>query len=630
MPDHDNFNAPRHTASLIQPPLPDHDNFNAPRHTASLIQPPLLDQDNFNTTMHTASFNQPPLLENNENKHTESLIKPPLPLQEDGYNINAVRHTESSTEPPLQNDISIARKRKHAIMNTEKRTKNEIIPIYGIENKVIPPDEVRDQFLKIAYDQLTLMNQIMLNYQKEAQKLERMLQQMGGPVVQNYAAVTSSLECDLSSLTQSTNSTTTKHSKECESHSRFLFNERKLTENLINKKEQMKDGLVDQKDLSDIYKNNSGTGIFSHGFLFALPKGKKKFASKNKDITIDNVFENAGTLHFIFFSKFQGYRCKTGMYPHGTMSFSTFYKALQRFKRKTYKLYVYLPMYSYRNDFLLVINDCDNSKNFPWMKTIDFFESLPIDQKAGHGRHLNGCAVDFGMQGNQNCKREGNNLGIAIPGIKKGSLEEIPRNCFMLLSSFGKATVKVCEWDKLEQESDEYSQQFGHGNFLHLIRIGKSNYKFPISLHSDGPNSQDNPDVYAISCIVHDFRYAVNGQNKNSISQAIDRTKRQQRCITDMIQLYGNITNERKEISKNLFDTKYHINIFGINICRNQCHLNMAVGIQPVIHGVLALTQKLHLNFDEIVALHLASIFTPNCKIFLGLLARSLHQLLII
>ena len=92
----------------------------------------------------------------------------------------------------------------------------------------------------------------MMNYQKEAQKLERLLRQMGGPSVQLYSAVTSSTECDLSSLTQSTNSTTTKRSRECETQSGFLFNERQLSESLIKKKEQMKDGLVDRKDLSDI------------------------------------------------------------------------------------------------------------------------------------------------------------------------------------------------------------------------------------------------------------------------------------------------------------------------------------------------------------------------------------------
>ena len=47
-------------------------------------------------------------------------------------------------------DGSIIRKRKHSFLNTEKDNQDGIIPVYGIEQRIIPPEEVRDQFLKIA------------------------------------------------------------------------------------------------------------------------------------------------------------------------------------------------------------------------------------------------------------------------------------------------------------------------------------------------------------------------------------------------------------------------------------------------------------------------------------------------
>lgn len=356
--------------------------------------------------------------------------------------------------------------------------------------------------------------------------------------------------------------------------------------------------------------------------FFAEPHSskKKKYPKKNLQLTLDNVVENAGALHFVFFAKSQAYRCKTGTHPHGTVSFKNFYESLQRFPRRRPKLFVYLPDKSYSNNFLIVINNSEHSQNFPWLTVIKFFEELPVEEKKSYGCHEEGNAKDFGYHNWINSSRDGNPLGIARPGLIPGSKDDIPKLCFTHLSQFGKSTVTECKWDSTELKEDEYSLDIVSGNVMHLFCVGKCNYQEPIKLHHDGDgNSQDFPDVFALSFVHNGYRYAINSQQKKSIHQLMEKTKRQEKCFKTLVSTYQSFEEDRKQISRTLLDSQYHIDIFGLKVCRTRCNMFQEVSIMPVINGVLRLTEDYELNMMEIVSVHLSSIFLPNYKIFFGI-----------
>ena len=147
--------------------------------------------------------------------------------------------------------------------------------------------------------------------------------------------------------------------------------------------------------MSELLKEKDETSIFCVGFLFTEKHKTKKFPKQKSLLTLENVIDNAGTLHFVFFSKFQAYQCKTGMHLHGTILFCDFYDALQKFSQRRQHLYIYFPNKSYNNDFLMVINNSQHSSQFPWMDIIIFFNKIPIEQRKSYGRHSEGNAKDL-------------------------------------------------------------------------------------------------------------------------------------------------------------------------------------------------------------------------------------------
>ena len=61
-----------------------------------------------------------------------------------------------------------------------------------------------------------------------------------------------------------------------------------------------------------------------------------------------------------------------------------------------------------------------------------------------------------------------------------------------------------------------------------------------IKIHIGEPtNSQDNPNVYCISKIVGNVRYAINGWQKQSINQLIKCTEIQEEPIREMMEVFG-------------------------------------------------------------------------------------------
>ena len=81
-------------------------------------------------------------------------------------------------------------------------------------------------------------------------------------------------------------------------------------------------GIVDIKCIKSLMTGRDGDDIYCCGFVFSLPSKRKKFPTNN--LNLENFSSCASELHFMFFSEFQGYRCKTGRTPHGTTTLKNF------------------------------------------------------------------------------------------------------------------------------------------------------------------------------------------------------------------------------------------------------------------------------------------------------------------
>ena len=189
---------------------------------------------------------------------------------------------------------------------------------------------------------------------------------MGGPAVVNTNlgdGVNFVSDCDLSSITGNTSSIAIARDRSSGSNTSAILSDTSS----LPMPDLMNSAAFERKNLHTVLKEKGGNAIYCNGFLFTEPHKTRKFPSKNSQLTLENVIDNAGALHFVFFSKHQAYRCRTGMYPHGTVLFRSFYDAMQQFPRRRHKLFIYFADKSYSNNFLMVINNSEHSKRFPWI-----------------------------------------------------------------------------------------------------------------------------------------------------------------------------------------------------------------------------------------------------------------------
>ena len=140
-------------------------------------------------------------------------------------------------------------------------------------------------------DHLDRMDKLINDYNKEKNELIGILKQFAGPEAWNVVCknnVGATIECDVSSITDPFNE------KDKSSTSNSSTSEIMIP-NTSNS------GLFDKKNLVNIYKEKGGSDISCMGFLFALPRPKKKFPKKNADLDLDNILDNSNKLHFVFF-----------------------------------------------------------------------------------------------------------------------------------------------------------------------------------------------------------------------------------------------------------------------------------------------------------------------------------------
>ena len=60
-------------------------------------------------------------------------------------------------------------------------------------------------------------------------------------------------------------------------------------------------------------------------------------------------------------------------------------------------------------------------------------------------------------------------------------------------------------------------------------------------------------------------------------------------------------------------------NMFQFQVYKNKCNMKLHSYSQPVLFGVARVAERFDLTYDEVVAVHLASVYVPECKVFFAL-----------
>jgi hypothetical protein len=227
--------------------------------------------------------------------------------------------------------------------------------------------------------------------------------------------------------------------------------------------------------------------------VFITPT-RSLWKSESDKLQVDDVFERAHSLHFLFFAPNQGYHLRNGTYPHGAMTFIQFSFLAGRERYFTKEPFIYFPHKNYSNECVTVFNKIDSS--IPFSEIPRLIDADP-SRNATDGRHGAGNARDYGYCGNHNTSRDDSTTGTSEPRLRVGTSNKLVRFLFVEMTKFKNKTNS--KWKRRSLPSDHLARSIDRLNDLHCLRIGRMSPSNLMNFHVDDKNPKEYPDVYALS-----------------------------------------------------------------------------------------------------------------------------------
>ena len=345
------------------------------------------------------------------------------------------------------------------------------------------------------------------------------------------------------------------------------------------------------------------------------------------------------------------YIAKKADLPHYQEVFSKFVSALDCYDDDM-PVYLYLKGQDYSNHFLLVQNSLSAVK--PYMERINWFSiyrstCIPPKKSITASRIAKPRQANFwdtGYCSSVSQSRDGTSDGVSEPRLKPGTKDKASVEAFVCLSDFCirnpvKWTAKneaLFEDIRNPDRRDRFAAKIHPDNILESKRntsthLESRNYDLLESIcicHEDlhNPDTENCMAVIGMSKILpvdgELRRVGINGQGRKSVDDSLGRGNKYRPMVETVISEYEKMPDERRVVSKALFEGNDGGGLPGFVCLRNHCNMDPMAFYQPFIHYSILLIEHFGLTFPETIGLVSAIEVLPNTAYYFCIAAESL------